>query len=72
MKEHLTKTAWHSNNKCIYCHAELDHPESQHEGIFHYKKTVCKKCGKKIWFRVNFHGSGHDKLSYSELEQKVF
>jgi len=72
MKEHLTNKAWHSDNRCIYCHHELDQPESTHEMNIHYKETTCKQCGRKIWFRVTFHGSGHDKMSFSELEQKMF
>ena len=45
---------------------------AENEMDIHYKETKCKKCGKKIWFRVNFNGSGHDKMSFSELEQKMF
>lgn len=71
MKEHLTNKAWHSDDRCIYCHEKLDLPESRHEMHFHYKETRCKNCGKKIWFRVTFMGSGHDKLSFSELEKKM-
>jgi uncharacterized protein with PIN domain len=71
MKEHFSSKAWHGEDKCIYCDSGLEIPVSEHEMEIHYKKTICKKCGKKIWFRVNFHGSGHDNLNYSELEQKV-
>lgn len=62
---------WHGENKCSYCNGELSDLKSEHYRNFHYKTLLCTKCNKKIFFRVNFNGSGHDSLKISELERRM-
>jgi len=62
---------WHSENKCTYCNGDLTSLKSEHYKNFHYKTLLCTKCAKKIFFKVNFHGSGHDNLKMSELEKRM-
>ena len=61
MKDHLVKE--HENVwNCLYCNSDLGANDwnSIWEGQFHYKLTVCKKCGRKHRVKVDFIGSGHD------------
>lgn len=56
--------------KCVYCHARIRKFESEHAEGQHYKTAKCPECGKKIWVKVSFEGSGHDDFE-SELEKGV-
>ena len=53
--------------RCHHCGTEISKSnwnsewDSSHPGDHHYKSAVCE-CGKKVWVRVNFHGSGHDEV----------
>ena len=56
---------------CHRCGSELD-PEKwgsewdpNHPENHHYKSHLCT-CGKKNWVRINFPGSGHDKVLLEE------
>jgi DNA-directed RNA polymerase subunit RPC12/RpoP len=65
---------------CLYCKKPVEkaswnsHWEEDDE--HHYKKVRCDACGKKNWFKVDFHGSGHDagleeKYSLESMVRKV-
>ncbi len=60
--EHILKHFKGGN--CLYCKkpVEGDLWDSHWEGKdeLHYKMLKCGECGKKNWFKVDFHGSGHD------------
>ena len=46
---------------CPYCLTKLDKKDwiSEFNIEHHYKFHICE-CGKKVWVKVDFHGSGHD------------
>lgn len=66
MKEHLM-TETHQKVVCPYCSKDIRKEawESRHDDEIHYKQMSCE-CGKKVWIRVDFHGSGHDSWDSSK------
>lgn len=47
---------------CVYCGKDLNKSagwNSEHDSEFHYKAIRCE-CGKHVWIRAQFEGSGHD------------
>jgi phage FluMu protein Com len=60
MKDHLMTEA-HLKVVCPYCSKDINEEvwESKHDDEIHYKQMSCD-CGKNVWIRVDFHGSGHD------------
>ena len=60
MAQRMTKSEI-MRNICPYCKSDLskENWDSEFAVHLHYKKLTCK-CGKKVWIRVNFNGSGHD------------
>ncbi|PIN73449.1 hypothetical protein COV20_04460 [Candidatus Woesearchaeota archaeon CG10_big_fil_rev_8_21_14_0_10_45_16] len=61
------------SHECFYCDNKLedDRWESVWVGQKHYKVNKCK-CGKRVWIKVEFSGSGHDDFKHeNELESMV-
>ena len=58
--------------RCHHCGFEINKDQWNSEwdtlnsSAHHYKSAVCV-CGKKIWVRVNFNGSGHDEVFKENL-----
>ena len=52
-------------DQCKYCSQDLSNKkwisnwDQKHHEEHHYNITICD-CGKKNWFKTNFHSSGHD------------
>jgi len=70
MRHHFLASDVHKNGKgiaCSYCNEPLTDVKSVFSGGFHYKVTKCPKCGKKLWKKVSFHGTGHDNFSLEDM-----
>lgn len=55
--------------RCVYCGDEESERlwVSEWNCEHHYKSFICKKCGKKTYVKVDFHGSGHDSWNLEEM-----
>ena len=61
MVHHIIKTET-IKRQCPYCKLDLGNAtkwNSEFDFHLHYKKLTCQ-CGKKLWLKVDFIGSGHD------------
>ena len=72
MKEHMVG---HSSqqSQCVYCARDLSSKKwnSEFARDLHYKSVQCE-CGRKVWTRVEFHGSGHDSWDGTHSWKKRF
>ena len=52
-------------SRCGYCHNTFDKESLSsswgESDVQHYKQMKCSCCGKKVWTKVEFMGSGHDE-----------